>query len=233
MRAMILAAGRGERMRPLTDRVPKPLLRVGSRSLIEWHLKRLADAGFHEVVINHAHLGESIENALGDGSRFGLAIRYSPEAEALETAGGIANALALLGNEPFLVVNGDVFTDYDFAQARRLAIRMRADGLLAWCVLVSNPAHHPSGDFGLMGERLVADAVDGARLTFSGIGLYEPALFAGIVAGQRAALAPLLRRAAERGLAGAEHHHGHWTDVGTPQRLAELDAELNRQEPIR
>lgn len=224
---MILAAGRGERMRPLTDACPKPLLAAGGRPLIVWHLERLAAAGFRRIVINHAHLGASIEQALGDGARWGLSIAYSREAEALETAGGIANALPLLGTDPFLVVNGDIWCDFDFARARGIAAQMRAASLLAWCVLVENPPQHPRGDFGIDCGRLTADA--GPRYTFSGIGVYHPRLFAGVASGDRTPLAPLLHEAIARGRAGAERHFGRWTDVGTPQRLAELDAQLRAE----
>ncbi len=224
MRAMILAAGRGERMRPLTDTCPKPLLAVGGKALIAWHLEALSRAGFRDILINHAHLGAQIEAALGDGSRWGLRIGYSPEAQALETAGGIANALERLGSEAFLVVNGDVFCDVDFARAAAIAEKMRAADLLAWCVLVANPEHHARGDFGLDGERLVADAPQ--RFTFSGIGIYRPELFAQIVPGARAPLAPLLYAAAAARQAGGEFHAGRWTDVGTHERLARLDAQL-------
>lgn len=227
MRAMILAAGRGERMRPLTDSCPKPLLHAGGRALIEWQLLALQRAGIVDVVINHAHLGTMIEQALGDGSRWGVRVRYSPESEALETAGGIVKALPLLGEGPFLVMAGDVFTSFDPARALTIAPQMRAAGLAAWCVLIDNPAHHALGDFALRDGRLLAD--DAPRLTFSGIGVYHAVLFAGIAAGTRAPLAPLLREAARRGRAGAEYFGGHWTDVGTPQRLAELDAQLARQ----
>jgi MurNAc alpha-1-phosphate uridylyltransferase len=222
---MILAAGRGERMRPLTDTCPKPLLPVAGRPLIGWHLQRLAAAGVTEVVINHAWLGERIEAELGDGAAWGLRIRYSPETEALETAGGIAKALPMLGDAPFLVVNGDVWCDWDPGRARSIATQLDDLGWLAWCVLVPNPAHHPRGDFVLRDGRL--DAADtGERLTFAGIGVYRSELFAGVPAGARAPLAPLLREAAARGRAGAERHPGRWVDVGTPQRLAELDAQL-------
>jgi N-acetyl-alpha-D-muramate 1-phosphate uridylyltransferase len=225
MKAMILAAGRGERMRPLTDDCPKPLLAAGGRPLIEWHLHRLAAAGIREVVVNHAWLGERIERALGDGSRFGLAIRYSAEGVALETAGGIANALPLLGDAPFVVVNGDIWCDYDVGRAHTLAERLLALDWHAWCVLVDNPPHNPAGDFRLEQGRL-GTREGGAALTFAGIGVYRPQLFAGIAAGERARLAPLLARAAEAGRAGAERHDGRWTDVGTPSRLAELDEQL-------
>ncbi|MFO1198994.1 MAG: nucleotidyltransferase family protein [Burkholderiaceae bacterium] len=225
MRAMILAAGRGERMRPLTDRCPKPLLEVGGKPLIVWTIERLARAGVRELVINHAHLGAMIEAALGDGTRFGVAIAYSPEREALETAGGITQALPLLGDGPFAVVNGDVWCDWDFGRLRTIAAQMDAAALDAWCVLVDNPAHHPRGDFGVRDGRLRDDDA-GPRLTFSGIGAYRASLFAGIARGARAPLAPLLRAAAAGGRAGAERHAGRWVDVGTAERLAELDAQL-------
>ncbi len=225
---MILAAGRGERMRPLTDSCPKPLLRVGGKALIEWHLERLARTGFRQIVINHAHLGSMLEQALGDGSRWGLNIAWSREADALETAGGIAQALPLLGSDPFLVVNGDIWCDFDFGRARTIAAQMLAGDLDAWCVLVDNPPQHPRGDFGLDSGRLLAEA--SRRFTFSGIGVYRPSLFGRLVRGQPAPLAPLLREAITRGAAGAERHAGRWVDVGTPQRLTELDAQLLREE---
>jgi len=224
MRAMILAAGRGERMRPLTDHTPKPLLPVGGRPLIAWHLERLAAAGFREIVINHAHLGAQIEAALGDGARWGVSIVWSPEGVALETAGGIANALPLLGAGPFLVVNGDIWCDWNVGRARGLAAQMAAAGLDAWCVLVDNPPFHPGGDFALHAG-LLSNAQAG-RLTFGGIGVYHPRLFGGIGRGARAPLAPLLRAAADARRAGAERHLGTWVDVGTAERLAQLDAQL-------
>lgn len=229
MRAMILAAGRGERMRPLTDTCPKPLLPVGGVSLIGWHLRRLAAAGLTDVVVNHAWLGERLEAALGDGRDWGVRIRWSPEREALETAGGIARALPLLGDAPFLVINGDIWCDWDVGRARTIAVRLDATGVLASCVLVDNPSHHPRGDFVLDGGWLRNPTHDDEpALTFSGIGVYRPALFASVARGERAPLAPLLRAAAASGRASAERHAGRWTDVGTPQRLAELDAELTR-----
>ncbi len=219
MKAMILAAGRGERMRPLTDRTPKPLLTVGGKPLIQYHLEALARAGVRDIVINHAHLGAQIEQALGDGSRFGVLIHYSPEPEgALETGGGIFQALPLLGPAPFLVVNGDIWTDYPF---ERLPERPQG---LAHLVLVGNPPHHPQGDFALHDGQVLEDG--GHRLTFSGIGVYVPALFAGCEPG-RFPLAPLLRRAMAGGQVGGEHYRGRWVDVGTPGRLAELDAMLS------
>jgi MurNAc alpha-1-phosphate uridylyltransferase len=214
---MILAAGRGERMRPLTDLTPKPLLEVGGKPLIVWHIERMAHAGINELVVNHAHLGIQIESALGDGSRFGVRIRYSDEGTALETAGGIAFALQLLGNEPFAVVNGDIWCDYDFARLPAFAENMQQD--LAHLVLVDNPPQHPGGDFGLRNGRVVGAE---PKLTFSGIGLYRPELFAHIPPGSKAPLAPLLREQIAAGKVSGEHHSGLWFDVGTPQRLAEL-----------
>lgn len=218
MHAMILAAGRGERMRPLTDATPKPLLRAGGRALIEYHLEALVRAGIDDIVINHAHLGDRIEAALGDGSRYGARIRYSAEPEgALETGGGIFQALPLLGEGPFLVVNGDVWTDLDYASLPRAF-----DGL-AYLLLVDNPAHHPGGDFCLDGGRVLV--CDGPRLTFSGIGLYRAALFRDCRPG-RFPLAPLLRDAMAAGQVRGAHFQGRWLDIGTPQRLAELDRML-------
>ena len=228
MKAMILAAGRGERMRPLTDHTPKPLLPVGGKPLIAWHLERLARAGLREVVINHAHLGAQIEAALGDGARWGLSIRYSPEPEgALETAGGIANALPLLANDaPFLVINGDIYCDWDVTRAADVL----ATKGLAHLVLVPNPPHHARGDFLLADGEVRADiqapAGNEQVCTFSGIGIYRPQLFAEIQRGRPAKLAPLLRGAMDAGRVSGELHVGRWVDVGTPQRLAELDAEL-------
>ncbi len=224
MRAMILAAGRGERMRPLTDRLPKPMLSVGGQPLIVWHLRRLAAAGIRDVVINHAWLGHEIVAALGDGGALGLRIRYSAEETALETAGGIAQALPLLGDEPFLVVNGDVWCDWDPAAAAGLAHGLPDGG--AWLLLVDNPPQHPAGDFRLEADGSV-HAQGEPRLTFAGIGVYHPSLFASVPRGAAAPLAPLLRQAMARGLVRGARHTGKWTDVGTPQRLADLDSELN------
>jgi N-acetyl-alpha-D-muramate 1-phosphate uridylyltransferase len=218
MKAMILAAGRGERMRPLTDHTPKPLLPVGGKPLIVWHLERLAKAGFKEVVINHAHLGAQIEAALGNGKKWGLSIQYTPEATALETAGGIANALHLLGDAPFLVVNGDIFTELDFSQ-----IRLNVPDL-AHLVLVDNPPQHPQGDFALQQGRVLAEGA--SKLTFSGVGVYHPTLFKDITRGEPAKLAPLLKDAMALGRVSGAHFEGAWHDIGTPQRLAELDAAL-------
>jgi MurNAc alpha-1-phosphate uridylyltransferase len=217
---MILAAGRGVRMRPLTDTTPKSLLAVGGKPLIAWQLEKLARAGFAEVVINHAHLGHLIEAALGDGSRFGLSIRYSAESEALETAGGIALALPLLGAEPFLVINADIYSDYDYSRVPGLRLE---DGL-AHLVLVDNPPQHPRGDFALEAGR-VREA--GRRiLTFSGIGVYAPRLFSGIPPKAKVPLAPLLRKAMGADRVSGEHYRGRWHDVGTAERLQALDTEL-------
>jgi MurNAc alpha-1-phosphate uridylyltransferase len=213
--AMILAAGRGERMRPLTDHTPKPLLTVHDKPLIVWHIERLKKAGISQLVINHAHLGEQIEHALGDGSAFGVSIAYSPEETALETGGGIAHALSLLGEQPFLVVNGDVWTDIDY---EALALD---EGDAAHLVLVNNPSHNPNGDFALNKGRVAVDGLD--KLTFSGIGLYQPYLFTG-QSEERFPLAPLLRNAMSQNTVSGQHHKGIWTDVGTPERLAEINA---------
>ncbi len=220
MRVMLLAAGRGERMRPLTDATPKALLPAGGKPVVAWLLERLAEAGFAELVLNHAQLGWMIEAALGDGARFGVRIRYSREPEALETAGGIANAMPLLGEAPFLAVNADLHTDFPFARLRTVL----NDDALAHLVLVDNPSHHPGGDFALSDGR-VANA-GAPMLTFSGIGVYRPALFAAVARGTRAPLAPLLREAAARGRVTGELFRGRWLDIGTPERLAALDAEL-------
>jgi MurNAc alpha-1-phosphate uridylyltransferase len=226
MKAMILAAGRGERMRPLTDNTPKPLLLAGGKPLIVWHLEHLAASGFDEVIINHAHLGTQIEAALGDGSHFGLRIRYSPEPPgALETAGGIARALPLLGETPFLVVNGDVWCDWAFSQAPQHA-RTLAKGH-AHLVFVDNPPQHAGGDFTLDGATVkFAAAAPAQTLTYAGTGIFSPEFFANVPAGAIMKLRPLLDAAiAEQRLSG-EHHRGKWVDVGTPERLAELDREL-------
>ncbi|MEO5739000.1 MAG: N-acetylmuramate alpha-1-phosphate uridylyltransferase MurU [Burkholderiales bacterium] len=228
MHAMILAAGRGERMRPLTDTTPKPLLEVGGKALIVWIIERLVRAGIEEIVINHAHLGAKIEAALGNGRRFGGRILYSREGTALETAGGIALALSRLGTMPFLVVNGDVYCDMDYRALVTHSEHSLAADTLAHLVLVPNPAHNPTGDFsiapngGLMNE-------GAPRHTFAGIALYRPSLFAGVPAGDRAKLAPLLRDAAANGQATAEILSERWVDVGTPERLAELDRLLRHE----
>ena len=215
MKAMILAAGKGERLRPLTLHKPKPLIRAGGVPLIEYHLRALRSAGFEDVVINHAWLGQQIEDYLGDGKQLGLNIRYSPEGEPLETGGGIFRALSLLGDEPFLVVNGDIWTDCDFT-----ALRAPISGL-AHLVLVDNPEHHPGGDFALVGGQLKDDA-SLPRLTYSGIAVLHPDLFAGCTDGAFK-LAPLLREAMGKGQVTGEHFTGRWVDVGTHERLAEVE----------
>lgn len=256
---MILAAGRGERMRPLTDSLPKPLLLAGGRPLIAWHLAKLARVGIRDVVINHAWLGDRIEAALGDGSAFGLHIRYSPEANALETAGGIAQALPLLvdddrDNQPILTISADVFSDFDFGRASTIALQMDACQSSCWCVMVRNPAHHGGGDFRLDGGRLglavssgAGAAPDGVRpvtsdvtsdatsdnragrgatadtLTYAGVGLFRPHLFRDIERGKKLALRPILDREIAAGRAAGERHDGLWSDIGTPQRLMEID----------
>ena len=238
MKAMILAAGRGERMRPLTDHTPKPLLKVGGKPLIVWHLERLAAAGFKEIVINHAHLGAQIENALGNGSAWGLSIQYSPEKVALDTAGGIANALDLMTNDGnnrqhFLVVNGDTYTEIDFKsmviemhalQANIYAASGGVKNARAHLVLVNNPPQHPNGDFAVQDGML--KNMGKQMLTFSGVGVYHPALFAEIVKGQPAKLAPLLRKAIDSNSATAQYYQGVWHDIGTPERLKSLDESL-------
>ncbi|MBI5450294.1 MAG: nucleotidyltransferase family protein [Gammaproteobacteria bacterium] len=218
MKAMILAAGRGERMRPLTDTLPKPLLAAGGQRLIEYHIRALVAAGITDIVINHAWLGAVIEQTLGDGSAYGASFAYSPEGEqGLETGGGIYRALPLLGAGPFIVINGDIWTDFPLASLPHVP-----EGL-AHLVLVDNPDHHPDGDFVLSGARCLA--AGSPRLTFSGIGLYHPQLFAGCSAG-RFPLAPLLRAAMARGAVSGQHYQGAWFDIGTPERLAMLDVLL-------
>jgi MurNAc alpha-1-phosphate uridylyltransferase len=218
MKAMILAAGRGERMRPLTDRIPKPLLTVGGKRLIDYHLEALAAAGVREVAVNISWLGEQIRAALGDGSRWGLRVHFSDEgATALETAGGIFKALPWLGPEPFMVINGDIWTDYPFS-----ILKLPSDAA-AHLVLVPNPVFHPRGDFGLVNDRVVTDA--GERLTFSGIAMYRPEFFAGCQPG-KFPLLPLFQRAIGAGTLRGELYTGRWNDVGTPARLTELRRSL-------
>lgn len=220
MKAMILAAGKGERLRPLTLHTPKPLVMAGGVPLIEYHIRALARAGFDELVINHAWLGEKIEAYLGDGTRLGVRIRYSAEGEPLETGGGIHRALPLLGEEPFLVVNGDIWTDYDFARLKR-----PLEGM-AHLVLVDNPEHHPQGDFSLANGRIRDDR--SAALTYSGIAVLHPSLFEGCTTGAFK-LAPLLRNAMAAGQVSGEHHRGRWIDVGTHERLAEVERQLEER----
>lgn len=227
MKAMILAAGRGERMRPLTDSMPKPLLKVGGKPLIVWHIERLVAAGFKTLVINHAYLGQKIEAELGDGSQWDAEIVYSPEGVALETAGGIANALPLLGDTPFLVVNGDVFCEIDFSHLEQVLKQPN----LAHLVMVNNPEQHPKGDFLLQDDKLKADSFKANgddKLTFSGIGVYSPMLFKPIVRGEAVKLAPLLKQAMLDGLVTGEHFQGVWHDIGTPERLKTIDDALTQ-----
>ncbi|HEU5178463.1 MAG TPA: nucleotidyltransferase family protein [Burkholderiales bacterium] len=222
MKAMLLAAGRGERLRPITDQIPKALVEAGGKPLIGWHLERLARAGFRDAVINVSHLGERIVERLGDGRGYGLRLSYSRERERLETAGGIANALPLLGAEPFLLVNADVYCECDFSQLMKVKLGER----LAHLVLVPNPPHKEKGDFSLSGG-LAGDG-PGPRYTYSGVALMKPALVAPVKPGDKAPLAPLLYDAARRGRLGGELYEGLWQDVGTIERLAELEAQLKR-----
>lgn len=260
MKAMILAAGHGKRMLPLTESTPKPLLRAGEHSLIEWQILKLASAGIRELVINLHHLGEQIPAALGDGARYGVHIQYSPETELLETAGGIINALPLLGKgavgavgdggerlgtEAFVVVNGDVWTDFDFSRLHTVAAGLSADKALAHLVLVPNAAHHPQGDFYLDESGRVTDCVDNGadnsadnraakkaepRLTFSGISVLHPLLFEGLTV-QRLPLPPLLRQAMARQQVSGEYFAGDWQDIGSPERLKALECRLLNPQP--
>lgn len=235
MKAMIFAAGRGERMRPLTDTCPKPLLKVRGRPLIAWHIVNLVRAGITNIVINHAHLGQMIEDTLGDGSKFGARIRYSAEGAALETAGGIAKARHLLDDQPFVAVAGDIYCPhFDFEQVKTVLEDNDMWGNphpadtrdVAWLYLVKNPPHHPQGDFALNSFSIANEGEP--RHTFSGIGVYRPEIFDSITPGTSAKLAPLLREYATRGQVGGELYRGDWTDVGTVERLAQLNAPLTQ-----
>ena len=217
---MLLAAGRGERLRPLTDRIPKPLVEVGGKPLVVWHLERLVAAGFEEIVLNVSHLADAIVERLGDGGRFGTSLRYSHEAQPLETAGGIARALALLGEQPFLLVNSDIYCEVDFAALAAVALGER----LAHLVLVPNPPHRPEGDFSLTQGR-VGNAGE-PRYTYAGVAVLSPRLVAAVGPGEKAPLAPLLREAAGRRLISGELYTGLWQDVGTTERLRELELTL-------
>jgi MurNAc alpha-1-phosphate uridylyltransferase len=225
-RALILAAGRGERMRPLTDRLPKPLLMAGGKALIEWQIEALARAGFEELVVNHSHLGAMIEESLGDGRRYGVRLRYSHEPEALETAGGVAKALELLGDAPFVVVSGDIHTSYEYASlpARMEAIARHPERIAAHFVLVDNPPWHSVGDMALTGDGLVAR--EGAKLTYGNIAVFHPAVFAGLDRGVRLKLFPWAYRFVDAGRVSGEHFRGDWDNVGTPAQLAALDRRL-------
>jgi MurNAc alpha-1-phosphate uridylyltransferase len=238
MKAMIFAAGRGERMRPLTDTCPKPLLKVRGRPLIVWHILNLVRADITDIVINHAHLGHMIEEALGDGAQFGARLLYSAEGNALETAGGIAKARHLLGDEPFVAIAADIYCPhFNYEQVKNTLEEKDVWGNphpadqrdIAWLYLVKNPAHHPNGDFALHNFSIANDGE--ARHTFSGIGVYRPEMFDQITPGQSAPIAPILRQYAEKGRVGGEVFRGDWTDVGTPERLAELNAPLPKSVP--
>jgi MurNAc alpha-1-phosphate uridylyltransferase len=221
MKAMILAAGRGERMRPLTDQMPKPLLPVAGKAIIEHTIGQLVSAGFTDIVVNHARFGQQIEDKLGDGKKLGASITYSAEGEEpLETAGGIINALPILGKETFLVVNGDIATDFPFAELKHITVDK------AHLVLVDNPAHHMGGDFGLDGTGQITEN-DEFRLTFSGIGLYHPNLFSHALPG-KSKLAPLLREAIKENKVTGQHFTGFWMDIGTPERLQMLEIRLRK-----
>lgn len=223
--AMILAAGRGKRLKPLTNTMPKPLVKLCGKSLIEYHLENLAQAGISTVVINHAWLGEKIEQALGDGRRWGLTIKYSPEpAGGLETAGGIIQALPLLGEAPFLVINGDVYTDYDFLRLTQYRALLHKE-LLAHCVLVPNPQHNSTGDFALQSGRIVAKRDNTDNYTFAGLSVLSPQLFAQQPQGFLA-LAPVLREAMKQGVVSGERFDGIWSDIGTLERLQAMHAQL-------
>lgn len=223
MKAMLLAAGRGARMRPLTDHTPKPLLQVNGKALIVWHLERLARAGFKEIVINHAWLGHQIESYLGRGHTWGVEIHYSPETEALETAGGIKKALPSLGDGPFLVMNADIWCDWPPEHSADILQRLtEQQQLQAWLLLVKNPDFHPKGDFHLSADGFVQDHGE-PRLTFAGIGIYQPGLFDEVPLGQPAMLAPLLKQAMLTRRVWGQQHHGTWVDVGTPARLQSLN----------
>ncbi len=211
-------------MRPFSNALPKALLPAGDKPLIVWILENLAAAGFDEIIINHAHLGNLIESALRDGARFGVHVTYSPETQALETAGGIANALPLLGDEPFLVVNADIFCELDFKLLLPKLRGMTESRYLAHLVLVDNPEHHPQGDFGLTQGKVTLAGQ--RKLTFSGIGLYHPAFFTSVARGTKAKLAPLLHAQIKASKVGGEHFRGLWLDVGTPERLRELNSLL-------
>ena len=226
--ALILAAGRGERMRPLTDTVPKPLLKVGGKALIEWQLERLAAGGFRDVVVNHSHLGPMIEEALADGSRYGVRIAYSHEPVALETAGGIVQALHLLGDEPFAVVSADIYTEFDYGrlQAPLRDIAADTNRHIAHFVLVDNPPFHAQGDdMGVAGGRVTRAA---PRLTYANLAVFHPAPFRDVAAGTRLKLFPWAYRFVDEGRVSGEHFTGVWDNIGTPQQLAGLDRRLSQ-----
>lgn len=225
--AILLAAGRGERMRPLTDSLPKPLLRVGGKALIEWQLERLAAAGFDDIVVNHSHFGAAIEQALGDGRRYGVRVRYSPEPQALETAGGVAQALPLLGSEPVLVVSADIHTTFDYASlgSRIAEIARDPQATVAHFVLVDNPPYHPGGDMGLAAGRVTRQ---GEKLTYGNISIFHPGMYRGIAPGTWLRIFPWAYEFVDAGRVSGEHFHGAWDNVGTPEQLEALDRRLSR-----
>jgi MurNAc alpha-1-phosphate uridylyltransferase len=239
MKAMIFAAGRGERMRPLTDACPKPLLKVRGRPLITWQVLNLVRAGITEIVINHAHLGQMIEDELGDGSKYGASIAYSRESTPLETAGGIANALHLLGDQPFLAVSGDIYCPYfDFQQVKDVLHDKDIWGNphpldkrdMAWLYLTPNPWHNPDGDFAL---NMYSLSNQGApKWNFAGIGVYRPEMFAGITPGEHAKFSPLMRKFIDLGQVGGEIYDGQWVNVGTVAQLEELNAPLAKRAAV-
>ena len=223
MKAMILAAGRGERMRPLTDQIPKPLLEVAGKPLIVWHLEKLAKANFEEVIINHAYLGEMIEAYVGDGSRWNLKITYSREGSPLETAGGIKKALPLIGDQPFLVVNADIYTDFNFATIKNRNLNDCKGHL----IMVKNPKQHPDGDFFLQNNQIELEGKE--RLTFSGIAIYQPKIFEDINIEPVAKLAPILKKLIDAKCISGEVYQGLWFDIGTPERLNEVNLFLKEE----
>jgi N-acetyl-alpha-D-muramate 1-phosphate uridylyltransferase len=227
MKAMILAAGRGQRMMPLTENTPKPLLSIAGKPLLQHHIEKLRRAGIVDLVINHCYLGEQIEAYFGDGREFGVHIQWSPEPIALETAGGLKQALSYLGEQPFISVNGDIWTDFDFASLRQgpFLEALEQNRRHAHLVLVDNPRQNPGGDFGLQQHKVVNQAL--SMWTYSGIALYHPKLIAKCPLGQPMGLAPILRRAIDSKLVSGEIYHGPWHDIGTPKRLAELEQQLS------
>lgn len=225
MKAMILAAGKGERLRPLTDKIPKPLLQAGEYRLIEYLIHHLVAAGIDDIIINHAHLGEQFKPALGDGTKYGVKITYSPEEiGGLETAGGIINALPLLGDQPFLVVNGDIWTDYAFKQLSKLTLKQ---GTFAHLVLIDNPPHHPEGDFSLQ-DGFMQNGGENC-FTYSGIGIYHPDFFSEQSV-TRLPLRPLLNEAMAKQQVTGEAYSGKWFDIGTVERLEELTKQLDQSD---
>jgi len=234
MKAMILAAGRGKRMMPLTAHTPKPLLKVAGKPLLQYHIERLKKAGFDQIVINHCHLGQQIEEYFGDGRRFGVSIQWSPESKALETAGGMRQALDLLDNQPYLAINGDIWTDFPFETLRNSpnidALGKNQVGknqALAHLILVPNPAQNPDGDFGLVQGKVCNQAK--TQWTYSGIAVYNPKLVSNCPLGKPMGAAPLIRSAAEKSLISGEIYQGSWQDIGTPERLAQLEQQLIHQ----